>query len=184
MPDPGVLLSTARWAIEHGIENRHQPPRFELAGLDGGLIRHGASFVSLHAGRDLRGCIGTLEAHRPLIIDVTQNACNAAFRDPRFLPLEAAELSSVDIEISLLREATRMTVSSESDLIAQIRPGIDGLILKEGHQRGTFLPVVWEALPSVQQFLQELKRKAGLPSNYWSDTLEVWRYETELIKES
>jgi len=139
----------------------------------------GASFVTLHIGEELRGCIGSLQAHRPLICDVAENAFSAAFRDPRFPPLKEAELKNISLDISVLSQAERVVFDSEQDLLNGIRPGVDGLILKDGNYRGTFLPSVWESLPDAGQFLKHLKLKAGLPSDHWSDTLEVWRYTTE-----
>lgn len=183
MGDAEVLLTSARRAIAHGLEHEHQPPVVDVSNFEPHLTRLGASFVSLHRGTVLRGCIGTLEARRPLISDVVVNACNAAFRDPRFSPLRHKELAAVHLEISLLSEPERMSVSSETELIAQLRPGMDGLILQESERRGTFLPVVWESIPEASRFLRELKRKAGLPARYWSDSIEVWRYHTELIRE-
>ena len=125
------------------------------------------------------GCIGSLEARRPLICDVAENAFSAAFRDPRFPPLKAAELKSISLELSVLGQAERIVFDSEQDLLMQIRPELDGLILRDGNYRGTFLPSVWKSLPDARQFLQHLKLKAGLPADHWSDTLEVWRYTTE-----
>lgn len=123
-----------------------------------------------------------LEAIQPLVQDIAENAFSAAFRDPRFPPLEAGELSDLSIHLSILSPAEELTFASQEDLLAQLRPGIDGLILQEGHRRGTFLPTVWDSLPTSDQFLRHLKQKAGLPPDYWSDTLKVFRYTTELIE--
>ena len=177
-----ILLTVARRSIEHGLNHHYRSPDLVLSEYSDNLTQPGASFVSLHIGKQLRGCIGTLKAHQPLIVDVAHNACNAAFRDPRFPPLAAAELTEVDIEISLLSKATRMHYTDEADLLTQLRPGVDGLILQEGEQRGTFLPAVWQSLPRAADFLRELKKKAGLPGDYWSATLQVWRYETTLVR--
>jgi len=172
------LLDTARRSIGHGLANGQplpvDPQQFGLP-----LNAAGASFVTLHIGEALRGCIGSLQAHRPLICDVAENAFAAAFRDPRFPPLREDELKSIKLDISVLSQADPMVFDSEQDLLNRIRPGVDGLILKDGNYRGTFLPSVWEALPDAGQFLKHLKLKAGLPSDHWSDTLEVWRYTTE-----
>jgi len=172
------LLDTARRSIGHGLAKGQplpvDPQQFGLP-----LNAAGASFVTLHIGEALRGCIGSLQAHRPLICDVAENAFAAAFRDPRFPPLREDELKSVKLDISVLSQAERVVFDSEQDLLNRIRPGVDGLILKDGNYRGTFLPSVWESLPDAGQFLTHLKLKAGLPSDHWSDTLEVWRYTTE-----
>jgi len=173
-----VLLDAARQSIRHGLENGRplqvKPDRFEIP-----LNQPGASFVTLHIGNELRGCIGSLQAHRPLICDVVENAFSAAFRDPRFPALKDTELNSISLDISVLSEAEPMVFDSQQNLLKQIRPGLDGLILKEGNYRGTFLPSVWKSLPDANQFLQHLKLKAGLPIDHWSDKLEVWRYTTE-----
>ena len=174
------LLALARASIRHGLETG-QPLAIDLQHYPAELIVKQASFVTLEHQGQLRGCIGMLEASRPLIQDIAENAFAAAFRDPRFPPLSAAEFADLDVHISILSPAKPLHFSSEQDLIAQLHPGLDGLILSEGHRRGTFLPSVWEQLPNPQQFLQHLKQKAGLPSNYWSDTLKVSRYRTDMF---
>lgn len=138
-----------------------------------------ATFVTLEMDGDLRGCIGALEAHRPLVQDVAHNAFAAAFQDPRFAPLTAPELPRLTLKISVLSVPEPVAFRSDADLLAQLRPGVDGLILKDKGHRGTFLPAVWEQLPNPSDFLAHLKRKAGLPMDYWSDDLEVLRYTTE-----
>lgn len=138
-----------------------------------------ASFVTLNRSGLLRGCIGHLEAMMPLAKDVAENAFSAAFRDPRFPPLNRLEYPDLEIHISVLSAPEPLPVSSEADLLVQLRPGIDGLILEDGYARGTFLPAVWESLPKPEDFLRHLKRKAGLSDNHWSETLQLFRYETE-----
>lgn len=138
-----------------------------------------ATFVTLTIDGRLRGCIGVLEACRPLAKDVAENACAAAFEDPRFPPLTQKEFEKVKIHISVLSPSQEMEFSSEADLLSQIRAGTDGLILQEGFRRGTFLPSVWEELPEKEIFWRHLKLKAGLPSNYWSNTLRVFRYTAD-----
>ena len=140
-----------------------------------------ASFVTLRQSGKLRGCIGTLEGTEPLVVGVAENAFKAAFRDPRFSPLAESELPETEIHRSILSPLERLEVLSEADLLLQLRPGVDGVVLQEGLHRGTFLPSVWEELPDAVQFVQQLKRKAGLPAEHWSDDLEVWRYTAELI---
>jgi AmmeMemoRadiSam system protein A len=120
-----------------------------------------------------------LEACRPLAEDVAENACAAAFEDPRFEPLTKKEFEKLEIHISVLSPPEELIFSSKENLLSQIRPGTDGLILQDGFRRGTFLPSVWEELPSKELFLAHLKQKAGLPADYWSDTLRVFRYTTE-----
>jgi AmmeMemoRadiSam system protein A len=144
----------------------------------GWLQEEGACFVTLHRGGELRGCIGTMIARRPLATDVQANARAAAFEDPRFPPLEAQELEGLSIEVSLLSDLAPMEFESESDLIRQLRPGVDGLLLEVGFHRGTFLPTVWRALPDSRLFLRKLKTKAGLSEDFWSEDLTVRRYTT------
>ena len=138
-----------------------------------------ASFVTLTMSGRLRGCIGSLQAHRRLLDDVTANAQAAAFRDPRFQPLTAAEYSETAIEVSLLSALSPMEVQDEQDALSQLQPGIDGIVLQCGRNRGTFLPQVWESLPDPQRFLGELKRKAGLSPDFWSDDVRLFRYHVD-----
>lgn len=174
------LLALAKASIRHGLETG-QPLAIDLQHYPAELIVKQASFVTLEHQGQLRGCIGMLEASRPLIQDIAENAFAAAFRDPRFPPLTEAEFADLDLHISILSPAEAIVFTSEQDLIEQLKPGIDGLILQEGYRRGTFLPSVWEQLPDALQFLRHLKQKAGLPSNYWSDTLKVSRYRTDMF---
>lgn len=174
------LLKLARASIQEGLKSGH-PPRLDLQQCEPALTQKTASFVTLELDGQLRGCIGMLEAARPLAVDIAENAFAAAFRDPRFPPLSAEEYAALDVHISILSPAEAITFVSEADLVAQLHPGIDGLILQEGSRRGTFLPSVWEQLPNPTQFLRHLKQKAGLPADYWSDTLKIFRYRTEMF---
>lgn len=135
-----------------------------------------ATFVTLTQHGELRGCIGSLEAHRPLADDVRENALAAAFRDPRFAPLWAGEFEHTRIEVSLLTPATPLACSDENDALRQLQPGLDGIILQRGSRRATFLPQVWESLPTPAQFLRQLKRKAGLPEDFWDTDVALFRY--------
>ena len=172
------LLGAAWESIRHGLAQRvsTQP---NPADYPEPLRAHRAAFVTLHHFNTLRGCIGHLEAYQPLVLDVADNAYGAAFRDPRFEPLQAWELDDLTLYISVLSAPEPMHFSDEEDLLRQLRPGVDGLILSDGGARGTFLPAVWESLPQPRQFLTELKRKAGLSGSHWSGTLRVSRYYTE-----
>jgi len=174
------LLDLARDSIRFGIQNG-KPIPVELNELPAELTVKRATFVTLENKGSLRGCIGCLEPIRPLAADVAENAYAAAFRDPRFPPVMPPEVDGLDIHLSLLTPADPMTFLSEADLVAQLRPGVDGLILEEGSRRGTFLPSVWESLPDQHDFLRHLKRKAGLPADYWSSTLKISRYRTEMV---
>jgi AmmeMemoRadiSam system protein A len=143
------------------------------------LLQIRSSFVTLHLQGDLRGCIGSLQAAQPLARDVALHAFGAAFRDPRFHPVTGRELDRLEIHISVLSIPVPIQFSSESELLDLIRAGVDGLVLKEGAHRATFLPDVWQKLPDPVQFLSHLKLKAGLPANHWSENLTVERYLTE-----
>ncbi len=173
-----ALLGLARASIAHGMsQGRALHP--DLDTLPERLRATRATFVTLHLGGRLRGCIGTLEARRPLAEDVAENAFAAAFRDPRFPPVTAAEAPRLAVEISVLSPPEPMQFRSEAELVAQLRPGTDGLILADLGRRGTFLPSVWAQLPEPRDFLVHLKHKAGLPADHWSATLTVARYTTE-----
>ncbi|MGZ0078945.1 AmmeMemoRadiSam system protein A [Methylomonas sp. YC3] len=174
------LLALARQSIAHGLQTGRPLP-VDLDAYPEELREIRATFVTLERRGQLRGCIGMLEAVRPLAEDVAENAFAAAFRDRRFPPLAAGEVADLDLHISVLSPAVALTFLSEADLIAQLRPGIDGIILQESARRGTFLPSVWEDLPNPTEFLQHLKQKAGLPAAYWSDKIQAYRYTTEMF---
>jgi AmmeMemoRadiSam system protein A len=182
-PDLGIaLLGHARGAIAEKFGQvasmvANAAPAHEA------LDRPGATFVTLTQYGELRGCIGTLEAHRPLLVDVRENALAAAFRDPRFLPLTAREQEFTSVEVSLLTPARPMEFEHEEHLLAQLRPGTDGIVLSYGHYRSTFLPQVWDSLPEPRQFMAQLKRKAGLPADFWAESLNISRYEVTKWKE-
>jgi AmmeMemoRadiSam system protein A len=147
------------------------------------LRQPGATFVTLTQQGELRGCIGSLEARRPLEDDVRENAQAAAFRDPRFPPLGREELAVTRVEVSLLTPARPMSFTDEADALGQLRPGVDGVILEHGGRRGTFLPQVWESLPEPKQFMAHLKNKAGLPADFWAPGVKLYRYEVRKWKE-
>jgi AmmeMemoRadiSam system protein B/AmmeMemoRadiSam system protein A len=147
------------------------------------MAEPGASFVTLTRQGELRGCIGTLEAHRPLGLDVRENAVAAAFRDPRFMPLARAEFDGVRVEVSVLSPHEVLAVGTEKDALAVLRPGIDGVVFEYGHFRSTFLPQVWEQLPDPAEFLAHLKRKAGLPLDFWAEKVRLSRYTVSKWKE-
>lgn len=140
------------------------------------LCEHGATFVTLKQGEQLRGCIGSLQAYRPLLHDVKSNAVAAAFRDPRFAPLRASELDMTRIEVSLLSRQEPMAFEDEAHALAQLRPGIDGIVFEYGYHHSTFLPQVWEDLPDPVEFMAHLKHKAGLPPDFWENGVKLARY--------
>ena len=148
------------------------------------LAAAGATFVTLTQNGQLRGCIGSLEPYRALAEDVAENALAAAFRDPRFAPLAADELAHTRVEVSLLGAARAIDFADENDAIAQLRPGIDGLILGYGSRRATFRPQVWETLPEARRFVAQLKLKAGLPADFWAPGISLARYEVKKWKET
>lgn len=140
------------------------------------LAEHGACFVTLKQDGNLRGCIGTLQAYRPLLADLKSNAVSAALHDPRFAPLDAGELDITAIEISLLSPTAAMHVRDEADALAQMCPGVDGIVFEYGPYRSTFLPQVWEDLAQPREFLAMLRRKAGLPDDFWEEGVKLSRY--------
>ncbi len=154
-------------------------PTLDLEALPEVLRTRGACFVTLREAGRLRGCIGTLAPARPLAADIVHNARAAALGDPRFAPLDADSVDGVEVSISVLGPLEALRFDSEDALLARLRPGLDGLCLRDGEHRGTFLPTVWESIPDPAGFLRALKRKAGLPEEHWSDTLRVERYVTE-----
>ena len=173
-----TLLKLARSEI--GSKLGH---KVEAAPQAGWLAEPGASFVTLTRQGALRGCIGTLEAHRPLGVDVRENAVAAAFHDPRFMPLAFEEFEAIRVEVSLLSPSEPLTVASEEEALSSLRPGIDGVVFEYGHYRSTFLPQVWEQLPEPAEFLAHLKRKAGLAADFWADQVRLSRYTVSKWKE-
>lgn len=167
----GVLLPIARAAIARALNIPHTAD--ESAPW---LAVPGACFVTLTQSGELRGCIGTLQAQRSLLEDVKNNAVSAALHDPRFTPLSMEELDITTIEISLLSSTQAMKVRDEADALAQLRPGLDGIIFEYGRYRSTFLPQVWENLAQPRDFLAMLRRKAGLPDDFWAEDVKLWRY--------
>jgi AmmeMemoRadiSam system protein B/AmmeMemoRadiSam system protein A len=166
-----ALLRIARGAIEQklGISTA---PRLQAPWLQ----QAGATFVTLMKNGELRGCLGSLQATRGLALDVAENALGAAFRDPRFAPLTAAEWPHCHVEVSLLSTPKPLRFGDEADLLRQISPGEDGLILESGEHRATFLPQVWRSVPDRRSFLGELLRKAGLPEDTRVTSCKVSRY--------
>jgi AmmeMemoRadiSam system protein A len=165
------LLQMARASISTALGQPARGPEAEAR-----LQAPGACFVTLTQHSELRGCIGTLEARRSLLEDVKANAVAAALHDKRFAPLRLAELADTDIEVSVLSPMQAMHFDSEADALAQLRPGVDGVVFMHGAHRSTFLPQVWEQLPTAEEFMAHLKRKAGLPADFWSDGVRLQRY--------
>jgi len=175
------LVELARESIQRGLMTGRplQPdPRTDEAEL----LEPGASFVTLEIKRELRGCIGTLEPGRPLLIDVSENAFRAAFRDPRFPPLHHDEYRVLSVQVSVLNLPEPMAVESEADLVRQLQPGVDGLTLSDGERRATFLPSVWEQLNDAHEFVLHLKRKGGWSLDYWGPEIIAERYTVESFR--
>ncbi len=147
------------------------------------LHEAGACFVTLTQEGELRGCIGTIDPHRSLGEDVRANARAAALRDPRFAPLTARELDRTRIEVSVLTPREELAFTSQADALRQLRPGTDGVVLEFGVHRGTFLPQVWDQLPTPDQFLAQLLRKAGLPQGFWAPGVRLFRYQVRKSSE-
>ena len=173
-----ALLTLAR----NAIAARFGLPPENVAVNRQELQKNAATFVTLTQHEALRGCIGTLEAWRPLAQDVAENACNAAFRDPRFKPLEAEEFARTRIEVSLLTPPESLNFINEADALAQLRPMVDGVIFRAGAHRSTFLPQVWEQLPDPDVFMAHLKQKAGLPAAFWGADVHLERYAVKKWK--
>jgi hypothetical protein len=178
MIDGKILLKLARGTIEAAFGTT-MPAITDAPWLH----QPGATFVTLTRHGDLRGCIGSLETYRPLRDDVCQNALAAAFRDPRFPPLDNRELADLKVEVSLLSPQQTMIFTDENDALAQLRPHIDGIVFECGPYRSTFLPQVWEQLPSPRDFMSHLKRKAGLAEDFWSPEVKLLRYTVEKWQE-
>ena len=161
-----VLLRLARQAIGHSVAG--QPlPRLDARLLSPALQQEGATFVTLTIDGELRGCIGALEAYQPLAEDVCEHAAAAALQDYRFPPVSPDEVDRLKIEISRLTPPQRLEYTTPEDLLHRLRPGIDGVILRYGHHRATFLPQVWEKIPDPAEFLDHLCAKMGADPSLW-----------------
>lgn len=178
-----TLLKLAREALEYGVRGKPLPP-LDPALLNASLREQGASFVTLTIRGELRGCIGTLEAHQPLADDVREHAVAAALEDPRFPPVREGELSRIQIEVSRLTRPVPLTYTDGAELLTRLRPHVDGVILRDGFRRATFLPQVWEKIPDPADFLSNLCLKMGASANAWRiKPMEVLTYEVEEFHE-
>ncbi len=173
----GALLELARRVINHGADSAARlevdPEQYHPL-----LQEYRGTFVTLYRGTGLRGCIGSLEAQRTLVEDLAYNAFAAAFADPRFAPCSRAELGDLTIEISILSPLQAIEPADEAELLEALEPHQHGLLIEDAGQRATFLPKVWQALPEKQEFLRQLRLKAGLPADHWSATLRASIYST------
>ena len=180
-----TLLALARKTIQEklGVPAPHDPG-LERALEDEVLKTKAGTFVTLTMGKELRGCIGSLEARESLVEGVKHNAVNAAFRDPRFPALTKAELEKVHIEVSVLSEPTLLAYADADDLLRKLRPGVDGVIIRQGFAAATFLPQVWDQLPDKEDFLAHLCMKACLSPHAWKKGgFEVKTYQVQYFEE-
>lgn len=178
-----ILLRLAREAMESAVKGEALPP-LDRQALPSSLREEGASFVTLTIHGELRGCIGALEAYRPLADDVREHAVAASLRDPRFPPVGEFELSRIRLEVSRLTAPHPLEYSSGDDLLKKLRPHVDGVILKDGFRRATFLPQVWEKIPDPAEFLDHLCQKMGARPGLWRDAkLAVQTYQVEEFRE-
>ncbi|MBT6096053.1 MAG: AmmeMemoRadiSam system protein A [Rhodospirillaceae bacterium] len=173
-----ILLAAA--SIDHGLEHRAALP-VDIGEHAPNLQENGACFVTLKRNGQLRGCIGSPQAHRALVLDVADNAFKAAFKDPRFPALTPGERDGLDLSIAVLSPQTPMNFADEADFMNQLRAGRDGLIIADGPRRALFLPAVWDQLPTPVAFVQHLKQKAGMAADHWSPAFQAWRFVTEAV---
>ncbi len=182
--EQSLLLSLARDALERGVAGVPLPT-LDHDSLPNVLLEDGASFVTLTIDGKLRGCIGSLEPYQPLAEDVREHAIAAALKDYRFPPVESSEVDLIQIEISRLTRPQPLVYQDAEDLLSKLRPGIDGLVLKQNWRRATFLPQVWEKIPDPEDFLSHLCHKMGVPVDTWKkERLEVFIYRVEEFHES
>jgi len=178
-----TLLRLARGAMEHAVRGKKLPP-LDKGSLTTCLLDNGASFVTLTINNNLRGCIGALEAYQPLAKDVREHAVAAALDDPRFRPVDEIELNRIRIEVSRLTAPYPLEYSSSTELLAKLRPHVDGVILKDEYRRATFLPQVWEKIPDPEDFLDHLCAKMGADPRVWQNKkLTVHVYQVEEFHE-
>ena len=166
-----ALVTLARDAIAEALGGaRHANPA-------GAWLREpAATFVTLRWHGHLQGCIGSIEPRRSLLDDIKHNAVAAALHDPRAAHLDLDQVGELDVEVSLLSPLQPIHFTSEEDALAQLRPGVDGVVIAYGGDRATFLPQVWSSLPDKVEFMRQLKRKAGLPGHFWHPSLKVYRF--------
>jgi AmmeMemoRadiSam system protein A len=182
--EKAILLGLARQAIEDAVHGKPFSP-LDLNRLSEATRKPGASFVTLTINGELRGCIGALEAYQPLAEDVREHAVGAALQDYRFPPVTEDELKELEIEISYLTPPQPLKYKTQEELLERLRPGVDGVILRDGLHRATFLPQVWEKLPDPADFLSHLCAKMGASPNTWRyRTLQVYTYQVEEFHET
>lgn len=171
------MLQLAVTAIAQRLGGAHHS-EISLDNVSPILQQSAACFVTLYLHGQLRGCIGHLQAIQPLAKDIVENAQSAAFADPRFAPLTGEEFHALDIHISILTPAEKLSVNTRDELLQNLQKDRDGLILQEGHRQATFLPSVWQQLPDKESFLRHLLQKGGWPADYWSDNMQASIYHS------
>lgn len=178
-----ILLKIARQALEESVHGKPLP-KLDLDSLPSSLSSDGASFVTLTIAGQLRGCIGTLQAHQPLAADVQEHAMAAALQDFRFPQVRPVELPSIEIEVSILTPAKPLAYDGPSDLVQKLKPGEDGVVMADGYRKATFLPQVWDSLPTAEEFLSHLCMKMGAPANLWKKkNLDISIYHVQEFHE-
>jgi len=175
-----LILNLAQSSIRYALKNG-KPASIQQDRIPEAFKAQGAAFVTITLNGRLRGCIGSVQAHRPLGEDIVINAHKAAFKDPRFEPLTEPEFQRAEIDVALLGPHVPFPVESEDQLVRSLRPGRDGLTLADGAKRALFLPAVWESIKEPNLFVTRLKQKAGWSADYWSDTMQVTRFDSEKI---
>jgi AmmeMemoRadiSam system protein A len=177
-----TLIELVRGGIVVGLDTGQPAQVVPNPPLSSILAAPGAAFVTLRRAGQLRGCIGSPVARRPLVVDVVDHAFNAAFRDPRFPKLHALELVGLELSVSVLTPPEAMRFDDEADLLAQLRPGVDGLIIEDSGRRSLYLPSVWHDIPDKRQFLGTLKVKAGLGMEHFSRSFTALRFRSIEVK--
>jgi AmmeMemoRadiSam system protein A len=180
--DEQDLLNIAHQSIEHGLKNGECLKVNQVEYPTALQQPHGA-FTTLKCNGALRGCKGSLEVTLPLVNTVAYSAYSSAFNDIRFPPLQPDEFTQLKISLSVLSPKEKLSFTNEEDLIEQIQPGIDGLVLEYNGQRGTLLPSVWKTIPDAREFLCIVKQKAGFDRDFWDEDLQAYRYTTHTIQD-
>jgi len=174
------LVKLAVRSIQYGFK-KDTPPKVVIDTFATPLRAKRATFVTLERNGQLRGCIGSLVASRPLVLDVVENAFRAAFRDPRFPRLKPEEGKGLGLSLSVLTPMSERQFSSEEDLLAQVQPGHHGLLIQDRDKRAVFLPQVWDQLPAPEDFMARLKMKAGFSAGYWSPEMRAWTFTVQKV---
>lgn len=179
-PKQNLLLTLAWQSIANGLKTG-KPLKIDIPDYPIDFSEPCATFVTVKYKHQLRGSFGSLHATRPLAEDVCENAFAAAFCDRHFPSVNDEELADLKIQIDLLSPPEQIIFTSEIELISQLKPHVDGLILEEGSHHACFMPSNWETFHTPMQFLQQLKRKAGLPATYWSKTVKASRFTVDCM---